>query len=134
MSNRIWSSVTDSLERGEVLDILAPSPKSQPFKIVEIKPGLLRIKFLESGSYLKLERKRFISAYKMLEENMEHWVDIGATRTNTKLGTLEGRIKQDYNDDMNGLSTATWIAKILVKVFENIEFNGKKKGQALRMK
>lgn len=134
MKDRIWGIIIDTINIGERFDLLSPSPKSQPFKIVEADPDRIKIKYLESGNTLFLEKERFISAYKMLKENKGSWVDIGAKRVNAEYGTIEGKIKKEYNGDMSGLSTAPWIASILVNTFENIEFNGKKKGQAIRMK
>ena len=87
-----------------------------------------------SGTPLKIVRTRFESAYNYLKEKKGEWVKIGASRTNTNPATIEGRIKQEYNGNMNGTSTASWVATILVRVFDNIEFNGKLKGQAIRMR
>ena len=70
----------------------------------------------------------------MLEENRGNWIKIGASRANSNPDTLEGKIKMDHNNKMNGLSTAPWVAAILVNTFEDIIFNEKKKGQALMKK
>ena len=69
----------------------------------------------------------------MLEEKSGIWVELGASRINTRPNTLEGRIKLEFNGKLNGLSTVSWIAAILVKVFNNIKFNYEAKGQALIM-
>ena len=69
----------------------------------------------------------------MLKENKGDWIRLGANRTQANPGTLEGRIKKEHDGKMNGLSTAPWIATILVKTFDNILFNEKKRGQAIMM-
>lgn len=129
----IWDPVVNYLRNNKRLDLLIESPRSQPFEVITIQTDHIVIRFSKSRNLLKLEKERFISAYKMLEENEGKWVKIGARRVETKLDTIEGRIKNDYNGDMNGLSTAPWIAAILVKTFRNIIFNEKKRGQALMM-
>ena len=129
----IWDTIINCIKDNKKLGLLSESPKSQSFEIITIQTDYIVIRFSKSGNLLKLEKEMFISAYKILEENVGKWIKIGASRTETKLDTLEGRIKNDYNGDMNGLSTAPWIATILVETFSNIIFNDKKKGQALMM-
>ena len=131
--NNVWDKITSYLSNNKKLNLLSNSENSQIFNIVEITNDYIRIKFQETKTTLKLERDRFISAYCMLEENKGNWILLGASRVNTKPNTLEGRIKLDYNNKLNGLSTVSWIAAILEKVFDNIKFNYMQKGQALKM-
>jgi hypothetical protein len=120
------------VKRNPVLYLLSPSAKSQPFKI-EVSYDLLMLEFQGSKSTLSLEKSRFLSAYNMLEEKRGKWIRIGGSRINSDPDTLEGRIKSDFNGKMNGLSTAPWVAAILVKAFDNIHFNSRIKGQAIRL-
>ena len=133
MEDIIWSKVTEFLKSNKKLNLLSPLSNSQVFDVTEIADDYIIIKFQESKGNLKIEKSRFISAYKMLEEKKGVWVALGASRINTKPNTLEGRIKLDFNGKLNGLSTVSWIAAILVKVFDNIKFNYEIKGQALKM-
>lgn len=133
MENKIWHQITELLKDNKKLNLLSPLSNSQVFEIIEIANDHIKIKFQESKGNLKIEISRFISAYKMLEEKKGVWVALGASRINTKPNTLEGRIKLDFNGKLSGLSTVSWIAAILVKVFENIKFNYEVKGQALKM-
>ena len=96
--------------------------------------GTARKVFGEYQTYhLQYPEQFLLSAYKMLEEKKSVWVALGASRINTKPNTLEGRIKSDFNSKLNGLSTVSWIAAILVKAFDNIKFNYEAKGQVLKM-
>lgn len=132
-NNDIWDKITSYLTSNKKLNLLSDLKKSQVFNIVEITGDYIRIEFAETKRTLKLEKERFISAYNMLEKNKGNWILLGASRTNTKPNTLEGQIKLDYNNKLNGLSTVSWIAAILEKVFDNIKFNYQQKGQALKM-
>lgn len=129
----IWESIVTYLSQNSMIDLLSKSKKSQPFMVADIKEDYVKIQFSSSQNTLKLEKSRFISAYEMLKENKGKWVRIGASRIDSSPDTLEGRIKNDFNGRMNGLSTAPWIATILVNTFDDIVFNEKKKGQALMM-
>lgn len=131
--NNMWNKITSYLIKNKKLSLLSNLENSQVFNIIEITDCHIRIEFAETKKTLKLEKDRFISAYNMLEENKGQWVLIGASRVSTKPNTLEGRIKLDFNGKLNGLSTVSWIAAILVKVFDNIKFNYEVKGQALKM-
>ena len=133
MLDTIWLQITEFLKNNKKLNLLSPLSNSQVFEVAEITNDYIKIKFQESKGNLKIEKSRFVSAYKMLEEKKGTWVALGSSRINTKPNTLEGRIKLDYNNKLNGLSTVSWIAAILVKVFDNIKFNYKIKGQALKM-
>jgi len=133
MEDSIWNKITTSLKLGQKLELLYMSKKSQAFIIHEINTDYIKIKFIDSSRYLRLDKSRFISAWNYLNENKDSWVKIGSARIYTKPNTLEGIIKKELNNNMSGLATATWIAAILVKVFDNIEFNNKSKGQAIRL-
>jgi len=133
MKDTIWLPITEFLKNNRKQNLLSALPNSQVFEITEITNDYIKIKFQESKNDLKIERSRFLSAYKILEEKKGIWVALGASRTNTKPNTLEGRIKLDYNNNLNGLSTVSWIATILVKVFDNIKFNYEIKGQSLKI-
>lgn len=133
MEDKIWLQITEFLKDNKKFNLLSPLSNSQVFEITEIADDYIKINFQESKGNLKIEKSRFISAYKMLEEKKGIWVALGASRINTKPNTLEGRIKLDFNGKLNGLSTVSWIAAILVKVFDNIKFNYEAKGQALKM-
>lgn len=132
-AERLWDSIVKYIRKNKTLQLLSESSKSQQFEIITVYPDYIVIRFSKSGNHLKLEKERFTSAYKMLEENKGKWVNIGARRVETKYDTLEGRVKNDYNGDLNGLSTAPWLAAILVGTFGDIIFNDKKRGQALMM-
>ena len=131
--NNIWDKITSYLDNNKKLNLLSDLKNSQVFNIVEITDSYIKIEFQETKTTLKLEKKRFISSYSMLEENKSTWIALGASRVNTKPNTLEGRIKLDFNNNLNGLSTVSWIVAILEKVFDNIKYNHKQKGQALKM-
>ncbi len=131
--NNIWGKITSYLTYNKKLNLLSSSDSSQIFNVVEIAEDYIKIEFQETKTTLKIDKQRFLSAYRMLEENKGNWVPIGASRVNTKINTLEGRIKLDFNNKLNGLSTVSWIASILEKAFDNIRFNYKNKGQALKM-
>jgi hypothetical protein len=133
IKNEIWKQITKYLKNCKKLNLLSLLSSSQIFEIIEITNDHLVIKFQKSKGNLKIEKSRFLSACKMLDESKGNWVAIGASRIKTKPNTLEGRIKMDYNGNLDGLSTTSWIAAILVKVFDNIKFNNKMKGQALKM-
>lgn len=132
--DRIWNSIKRFLSKNKRLHLLSPSNKPHLFKIEEIQPDSIIIRFFHSDRLFLIERERFISGFNLLKENKGKWIKIGARRVKTKKGTLEWAIKKNYDGKMNGLSTASWIAAILVKVFKSIIFNNKKKGQALMMK
>ena len=133
MGNEIWSIITTSVKIGQRLELLYMQKNSQAFIIDEIDSGYIKVKFVDSKRYLRFDESRFISAWNFLEKNKTSWVKIGSSRKYTKTDTLEGIIKKEFDNNMNGLATATWIAAILEKVFRNIEFNGKARGQAIRL-
>ena len=133
MGNEIWVKITSSLKLSQKLELLYMSKKSQSFIINEINLDYIKIKFIDSGGYLRLDKSRFISAWNYLNNNKGNWVKIGSAQTYAKPNTLEGIIKKEFNNNMNGIATATWVAAILVKVFDIIEFNGKATGQAIRL-
>ncbi len=132
MNNKnIWDKIIKFLEKKHNMHLI--SFRGQTFDLEEITQNKIKIRF-SSGNTINIEKQRFESAYNYLKEKNGEWIKIGASRINTDPKTIEGRIKQKYDGKMNGLSTAPWIATILVKVFDNIEFNGKKKGQAIKMR
>ena len=133
MKKDVWGKIKTFLQDNKRLNLLSPSSNSQIFDVIEISDDCIIIQFQVSKNKFKIEKSRFLSAYSMLEEKKGIWVDLGSSRENTKLNTLEGRIKSEYNGKLNGLSTAPWIASILVKTFDNIKFNYEIKGQALIM-
>lgn len=133
MNEGLWQQIINFLKTTPKLNLLSPLSNFQLFEIIEISDDYIKIQFQDSKGNLKIEKNRFLSAYNMLEEKKGIWVDLGASRINTKPNTLEGRIKLEHNGKLNGLSTVSWIAAILVRIFDNISFNYASKGQALRM-
>lgn len=133
MNEGVWDKIKTFLQDNKKLNLLSPSSNFQIFEVVEISDDYIVIQFQDSKGNLKIEKSRFLSAYNMLEEKKGIWVDLGVSRINTKQNTLEGRIKLEHNGKLNGLSTISWVAAILVKTFDNIKFNYESKGQALIM-
>lgn len=133
MNEGVWDKIKTFLQDNKKLNLLSPSSNFQIFEVVEISDDYIVIQFQDSKGNLKIEKSRFLSAYNMLEEKKGIWVDLGVSRINTKPNTLEGRIKLEHNGKLNGLSTISWVAAILVKTFDNIKFNYESKGQALIM-
>ena len=129
----MWEEILNYLRKHRKMQLISPSSRGQTFDIEETTEEHIRIRFF-SGTPLKIEKKRFESSYNYLKEKKGEWIKIGASRVGTNPKTLEGRIKREYNGNMNGLSTAPWVATILVRVFDNIDFNGKSRGQAIRMR
>lgn len=134
MTEDIWISITNYLKENRVHNLLSMSTKTQSFIVLNISDDCITIQFDKTNRKLKLEKSRFISAYNKLSKSTGEWVKVGARRVDADPDSLEGKIKLDFNGNLNGISTAPWIATILVNVFDNIEYNGKKKGQAIRMK
>ncbi|TET10382.1 MAG: hypothetical protein E3J83_00545 [Candidatus Atribacteria bacterium] len=129
----IWDKITSSLRVGKILPLLYMRKGAQKFRIYRIKDNNIRIQFMESKNLFTLLDSRFISAYRILEENKGDWVEISASKDEPDEWTIEGRIKLDYNGKLNSTATATWICPILEYVFDNIDFNKENTGQALRM-
>ncbi len=130
----MWKKIYDYLQHHKNMQLISPSSKGQSFIIEELSDWGIKIGFTSSGNKIRVEKERFEAAYNYLKENKANWIKIGASRIATNPETIEGQIKLAYNGNMNGLSTASWVATILVNVFDDIEFNGKFKGQALRMR
>lgn len=128
----LWDVITDFVIRNPKQSLLSPAQKSQQFHI-RIDGDNLILLFLTTRKKLKLEKNRFESAYRMLTEHRGEWVKIGGSRVDTKPDTLEGSIKNDFDGKMNGLSTAPWVAAILVGAFNYIVFNRQMRGQAINM-
>jgi len=133
MKEDVWKKIISCLKNNKKIKLLSPKSNSQKSEVIDIFSDYIRIQFQDTKRKLKIEKGRFLSAYKMLNENKGQWVSIGASHDNTKPNTLEGRIKLDFNGNLKGLSTATWVAAILVNDFDNIEFNDRNMGKALRM-
>ncbi len=129
---KLWGVISDS--KGSTLTTLAQRKKRQNFKIVETNDNYLRIKFSGSGAQLKIEKLRFALAYRQIKKNRGNWVEINASRINTKPNSLEGAIKLGMDGKLNGLSTATWVASLLVECDPRIVFNGKLRNQCLMYK
>lgn len=132
MMNVLWDVITDFVKRYPKLSLLSPAQNSQQFEI-SIDNDRLILQFQNTQIKLKLEKSRFESAYCMLKEHRGDWVRIGGSRVDTNPDTLEGRIKKEFDGKMNGLSTAPWIAAILVGAFDYILFNKQERGQAIKM-
>jgi hypothetical protein len=130
--NGPWSEIISYVKQKPIQSLLIQRSNTQQFEI-SIGYDSLILNFQRSHNKLRLEKSRFISAYNMLKERKGSWVSIGGSRVNTKADTLEGRIKNEFNRNMNGLSTAPWIAAILVGAFDNIIFNEQMMGQAIKM-
>lgn len=133
MEKDIWQQIKFYLQNNTKLNLLSPLSNFKIFEVVEVSDDYIKIQFQDSKGSLKIEKSRFLSAYNMLEEKKGIWIDLGSSRINTKPNTLEGQIKLEHNGKLNGLSTVSWVAVILVRVFDNIKFNYASKGQALRM-
>jgi hypothetical protein len=132
--SKVWYDIRKFLEKNKSFELLSHSSRGQPFYIDDVNDSFIKIRFSSSMRPMKIGKCRFISAYNLLKEQRKNWVKIGASRVGTDSTSLEGRIKRDCDGSMDSLSTATWVAAILVKVFDNIIFNGKRRGQALMMK
>jgi len=133
MKDEIWNKITSSLKTGKRLELLHMRKNAQAFIIDEISSNYIRIQFEDSKTFLILEKSRFDSAYEFLNKNKGNWVSVGSSRMKTKPNTLEGIIKKEFDNNKNGIATAAWIAAILVKAFDEIEFNGKVREQAIKM-
>lgn len=115
--------------QGKLIHLLNPDIKS-PFTITEVSDEHIRIDKLP----IKMTKQMFLSIYDYLKSK-SGWVKIGASRINTEQDTVEGSIKREFFDNNpNGLSTATWFSAILVYSDIEVEFNNKARGQKLRLK
>jgi len=133
MLNRdeIWKRILSYAKssQGRLLPLLNPNKKS-PFTITEVSDKYIRIDKLS----IKMTKQMFLGVCDFLRSK-GGWVRIGASRINTKPETIEGFIKRKFfNDNLNGLSTATWFSAILVYSDIGVEFNNKVRGQKLRLK
>lgn len=133
MFDIIWNEIIKYLDNNRSLRLLSNNTKAQGFTVSELNSDYIIVQFNISKNKLKLEKIRFEAAYELLKKNRGNYIPIGASRNNTNANTLEGEIKNKFNGKLNGLSTAPWIATILVSSFENIIFNEKKKGQAIKL-
>ena len=128
-SNTVWKRINDYASSHITSQIPLLNPEvSSSFSITEVHPNHIKIDKLP----IKLSEELFSKVYQHIV-NQKEWLRIGASRINTKPNTLEGYIKTTFlNGTMNGLSTATWIAAILVYSLDEIIFNKKSRGQAIR--
>jgi len=79
-----------------------------------------------------MTKHMFLSIYDYLKSK-GGWIEIRARRVGARPNTVEGVIKKIFfNDNPNGLSTATWFSAILVYSNIGIEFNNKAKGQKIK--
>jgi len=130
--NRTWEKILNYAKtvQGKLIPLLNPNTES-PFTITEISDMYIKIDKLRDN---KLTKQIFLSIYDYVK-NKSGWVEIGASRINTHEDTVEGLIKSKFfNNNLNRLSTATWVSAILVYSDIGIEFNNKAKGQKLRFK
>lgn len=128
-SSHVWSKIHSFALRqvGKETPILNPE-YSSPFVISEVTDDYIQIDKLS----IKLTREMFEDTHEFLM-NGDTWIRIGASRVNTRPGTLEEYLKLNYfGGKKNSLSTATWVAAILVHSCNSIEFNEKSRDQAIR--
>ena len=130
-SNSVWDKIKKygEAQLGKQIPLLNPKTNST-FMITEISENYLKIDKLP----INLSAELFLESFQHVAQN-KTWLKIGASRINTKKDTLEGFLKRKYyKGSMNALSTATWVAAILVYSQDEIEFNGKSRGQAIKFK
>lgn len=127
-----WNGIINysNTVHGKLIPILNPNTNS-PFVINEISDDYIKIDKLRDN---KLTKQMFLAVYNFVKSKM-NWVRIGASRVNTSEDTVEGLLKQNFfNNNQNGLSTATWVSAVLVYSDVGIAFNNKAKGQKIRFK
>ena len=130
--SRVWEKILSYAKsaQGTLIPLLNPNIKS-PFTITEISDEYIKIDKLRDN---KMTKQMFLSIYNYVKTK-SGWIKIGASRKNTQEDTVEGLLKNKFfNNNPNGLSTATWFSAILVYSNIDIEFNNKSKGQKLRFK
>ena len=128
--NQVWEKILDysKSKQGQWIPLLNPECDS-PFKITEVSDNYIRVNKLS----IKMTEYMFLSIYDYLKSKRD-WIKIGARRVGAREGTVEGVIKKNYfNDNPDGLSTATWFSAILVYSNIGIEFNNKARGQKIRL-
>jgi len=130
-SNSVWDKISKygEAQLGNQIPLLNPKIHST-FTITELSENYLKIDKLA----INLSAELFMESFQHVAQH-KTWLKIGASRINTKHDTLEGFLKRKYfNGSMNALSTATWVAAILVYSHNEIEFNRKSRGQAIKYK
>jgi len=126
----VWDKIRSFLENNRSLTLLNPR-KEYPFKILDITDDYIIVDKLRS---LHLTSDMFTTLYEYLKQQIG-WVKIGATIKNSKPGTVEAFLKNNFHGrNMNGAMSASWVSSILVKADVGVEFNGKTIGQAIRIK
>jgi len=131
IQNQVWEKISgfSKSSQGQLIPLLNPIIRS-PFKITEVSKNYIRIDKLP----IKMTKHMFLTIYKYLKSKKD-WVEIGARRVGARPNTVEGIVKKKFfNDNPNGLSTATWFSAILVYSNIGVEFNNKAKGQKIRLK
>ena len=131
IQNQVWEKILDFSKsaQGQLIPLLNPKIRS-PFKITEVSNNYIRIDKLP----IKMTKHMFLSIYDYLKSK-GCWIEIGARWVGARPNTVEGVVKKKYfNDNPNGLSTATWFSAILVYSNIGMEFNNKAKGQKIRLK
>jgi len=124
----VWLKVRGLAIESKTLYLLNPS-KNYRFQVVEVSNDYIRIDKLGKQ---KLVKDMFVSVYDRLK-NVEGWIRIGASVTDTKSDTIEGFLKENFfGGDMNGPMTAPWISALLVRSNVGVEFNNQAMGQAIR--
>jgi len=126
----IWEEIKNYLRYNRILTLLNPR-RDYPFKILDISENHILVDKLGS---IQLTSEMFSSLIEYLKQRGD-WIKIGATIRNTKPGTVEAFLKNNFHGgNMNGAMTASWVSTILVKSGLGVEFNGKAVGQAIRIK
>jgi len=126
----IWEEIKNYLRYNRILTLLNPR-RDYPFKILDISENHILVDKLGS---IQLTSEMFSSLIEYLKQRGD-WIKIGATIRNTKSGTVEAFLKNNFHGgNMNGAMTASWVSTILVKSGLGVEFNGKAVGQAIRIK
>jgi len=126
----IWDKIKKYLQYNRTLTLLNPR-KDYPFKILDISDNDIIVDKLGT---VHLTSEMFSSLLNYLRQRGD-WVKIGATIRNTKPGTVEAFLKNNFHGgNMNGAMTASWVSAILVKSGVGVEFNGKAVGQAIKIK
>ena len=130
-NEKIWGKIHDFATQNINKPLLILNPeKQQKFNIIEVADSYLKVDKLG----ISLTKDMFLVVFNYLK-NSGNWVNIGATHTNTRKNTVEGVLKEMFHGgNMDALSTATWVAAILVKSGIGISFNNVPRGQALKFK
>jgi hypothetical protein len=128
-NERIWEKIHDFASKNinEPLLILNPV-KEKRFKITKVTDSYLIVDKLGTS----LTKEMFVIIFNHIKSS-GNWMDIGASHVNTRKNTIEGILKERFfGGNMNAISTATWVAAILVRSDVGISFNNVPRGQALK--